>query len=164
MLILKAFLGMQGFKPHTPGLPSSTRSNGFISLQSSFTPSGNNTYRPYHHLSSFVYQYWLPIDSPSTLVLQQFSNAVLTSVLSLVLCWAQLLSHVELFATRWTVAHQTLSMDFPGKNTGLDCHFLLQGIFLIQGLKLCLLSVLHWQVDSLPLHFLGSPFIFLTLS
>ena len=30
------------------------------------------------------------------------------------------------------------------------CHFLLQGIFLTQGLNLCLLRVLHWQADSLP--------------
>ena len=30
------------------------------------------------------------------------------------------------------------------KNTGLSCHFLLQGIFL------CLL---HWQMDSLPLRY-----------
>ena len=44
--------------------------------------------------------------------------------------------------------------DFSGKNTGVDCHFLLQGIFLIQGLKLCLL---HWQADSLPLSYLGRP-------
>ena len=29
---------------------------------------------------------------------------------------------------------------FPGKNTRVGCHFLLQGIFLIQGLNLCLLS------------------------
>ena len=37
-------------------------------------------------------------------------------------------------ATPWTVAHQaSLSMDFPGKNTGVCCHFLLQGIFLTQG-------------------------------
>ena len=28
---------------------------------------------------------------------------------------------------------------FPGKNTGAGCHFLLQGIFPIHGLKLCLL-------------------------
>ena len=27
----------------------------------------------------------------------------------------------------------------PGKNTGMGCHFLLQGIFLTQGLNLCLL-------------------------
>ena len=29
--------------------------------------------------------------------------------------------------------------DFPGKNTGVGCHFLLQGIFLTQGLNLGLL-------------------------
>ena len=34
-------------------------------------------------------------------------------------------------ATPWTVAHQApLSMDFPGKNTGVDCHFLLQVIYM----------------------------------
>ena len=44
--------------------------------------------------------------------------------------------------------------DFPGKNIGVGCHFLLQGIFLIQGSNLLLL---HWQVDSLPLSHLGSP-------
>ena len=41
--------------------------------------------------------------------------------------------------------------NFPGKNTGVDFHFLLQGIFLTQGLNLCLLLLLHWQVGSLPL-------------
>ena len=30
--------------------------------------------------------------------------------------------------------------DSPGKDTGMDCHFLLQGIFLTQGLNLCLLN------------------------
>ena len=36
-------------------------------------------------------------------------------------------------ATPWTVARQApLSMDSPGKNTGVGCHFLLQGIFLTQ--------------------------------
>ena len=35
------------------------------------------------------------------------------------------------------------SRDSPGKNTGVGCHALLQGIFLIQGSNLCLL---HWQV------------------
>ena len=34
---------------------------------------------------------------------------------------------------------------FPSKNTRVGCHFLLQGIFLTQGLDLCLL---HWQADS----------------
>ena len=40
---------------------------------------------------------------------------------------------------------------FPGKNTGVDCHVLLQGIFLTQGLNYCLLCLLHWWVGSLPL-------------
>ena len=33
----------------------------------------------------------------------------------------------------------------PGKNTGVGCHALLQGIFLIQGLNQHLLHLLHWQ-------------------
>ena len=45
------------------------------------------------------------------------------------------LSHVRLFATPWTVACTRLlcPWDFPGKNTGVDCHFLLHRIFLTQG-------------------------------
>ena len=46
-----------------------------------------------------------------------------------VLC-AQMLSRVRLFATLWTVARQApLSMGFPRNNTGVGCHFLLQGVF-----------------------------------
>ena len=46
--------------------------------------------------------------------------------------------------------------DFPGKNTGGGCYFILQGTFLSQGSNphLCLL---HWQVDPLPLTQVGSP-------
>ena len=33
------------------------------------------------------------------------------------------LSRVQLFATPWTVAYRLLGpWDFPGKNTGVDCH------------------------------------------
>ena len=42
----------------------------------------------------------------------------------------------------------------PGKNTGVGCHFLLQGIFLTQGSNP---GLLHWQADSLPLSHLQSP-------
>ena len=35
-----------------------------------------------------------------------------------------------------------------GKDTGVGCHFLLQGIFPTHGLSP---GLLHWQVDSLPL-------------
>ena len=38
--------------------------------------------------------------------------------------------------------------DFPAKNTGVSCHFLLQGIFLTQGSNP---SLQFWQADSLPL-------------
>ena len=39
---------------------------------------------------------------------------------------------------------------FSGKNAGVGCHFLLQGIFPTQGSNLCLLHLLHRRVDSLP--------------
>ena len=44
--------------------------------------------------------------------------------------------------------------DFPGRNTGLGCHALLQEIFLTQGSNPCLL---HWEAGSLPLSHQGSP-------
>ena len=40
---------------------------------------------------------------------------------------------------------------FPGKNTGVGCHSLLQATFLTQSSNLHLLCLLHWQVDYLPL-------------
>ena len=56
---------------------------------------------------------------------------------------AQLLSCVQLFAC---------PRDFSGKNTGVGCHFFLQGIFSTQRLKPHLLCLLLWQVDSLSLN------------
>ena len=47
--------------------------------------------------------------------------------------------------------------DFSGKNTGVGCHFLLQGIFPTLESNLHLLSLLHWQVCSLPLVPPGKP-------
>ena len=44
--------------------------------------------------------------------------------------------------------------NFPSKNTGVDCHFLFQGIFLTQGPNPCLLHLLNWQADFFTL---GSP-------
>ena len=46
--------------------------------------------------------------------------------------------------------------DFPSKNTGVDCHFLLQRTLLTQKSNLSFPCLLHWQVDSLPLSHLGS--------
>ena len=43
------------------------------------------------------------------------------------------------------------SVHSPGKNTGVRCHALLQGIFPTQGSNLSLLHLLHWQAGFLPL-------------
>ena len=47
--------------------------------------------------------------------------------------------------------------DFPGKNTRVGYHSLLQGIILTQGLNLRLLRLLHWLAGSLPLAPRGNP-------
>ena len=71
---------------------------------------------------------------------------------------AKSLNHIQLFATLWTVARQApLSMGFSSKNTGVNFHALLQGIFPTWGLNPCLLHLLHWQADSLPLALPGKP-------
>ena len=60
-------------------------------------------------------------------------------------------SHVRLIVTLLTVALQALSLWYsPGKNSGVHCHALLQGIFLTQGSSLSLLYLLRWQAVSLP--------------
>ena len=70
----------------------------------------------------------------------------------------QSLGPVRLFATPWTVACQVLyPRNFPGKNTGVDCHFFLQGIFPNQGSNPHHLWLLHLQTDSLLPSHLGSP-------
>ena len=49
--------------------------------------------------------------------------------------------------------------DSPVKGTGVDCHFLLQGIFATQGLNS---SLLLWQEESLPCEPPGKPVFFIT--
>ena len=57
----------------------------------------------------------------------------------------------------WTVAHQRLCpWDFPGKNVGVGCYSLLQGIFLTQGLNL---GLLHCRQILYHLTHQGSPFL-----
>ena len=65
----------------------------------------------------------------------------------------KLLSCAQLFVTRWTVAYQApptrllLPWEFPGKNTGVGCHFLLQGNFPNPGVKPGSPAL---QADTLP--------------
>ena len=80
--------------------------------------------------------------------------------------------NVELWWCHFSVAKQCLTLlqhhglqparllcpwDFPGKNTRVHCHFLLQGIFLTQKSNPCLPD---WQADSSPLRHQGSPLNF----
>ena len=69
-------------------------------------------------------------------------------------------SHVRPFATLWKIAHKPLCpWDFPGKNTGVGCHFLLQELSSIQRRNPHLLHLLHWQPGSLSESYLRRLFI-----
>ena len=58
-----------------------------------------------------------------------------------------------------TIVHQApLSMRFSRQEYWNGLPFLLQGIFLTQGLNLHLPRILHWQADSSPLSHLGSSY------
>ena len=71
-------------------------------------------------------------------------------IYSISLCMLSHFYHARLFVTLWTVARQApLSMEFFRQDTGVSCHFLLQGIFLTQESNLHLLCLLHLQADSL---------------
>ena len=59
--------------------------------------------------------------------------------------------------SEFSLCQSPLSMGFSGKNTGMGCHALLQGIFLTQGLNPHLLHLLQWRAGSLPLAQLGKP-------
>ena len=84
--------------------------------------------------SSLGWTGWISLQSNGeTLAYPIYLRCVLCSV-----------SHVWLFVTPWTIAHQApLSMGFSSKNPGVHNHFLLQGIFPTQGLNLHLPCLLH---------------------
>ena len=65
------------------------------------------------------------------------------------------LSYLTLLQPTYTgIRWAPLFMELPSKNTGVACHFLLQGIFPTQELNP---RLPHWQ-DSLPLSHPGGPF------
>ena len=78
------------------------------------------------------------------------------------MCMLSHFSRVWLFVTPWTVACQdplSMGSSSPGKNTGVGCHALLQGIFWTQGSNPHLLCLLHWEAGSLPLAPPGKPYL-----
>ena len=54
----------------------------------------------------------------------------------------------------WSLPGSSVHGDSPGKNTGVGCHFLLQGLFLTQGSNA---RLLQWQADSLLAEPTGKP-------
>ena len=84
---------------------------------------------------------------------------LISRVFTYFLLFACVLSHfspVGLFATLWPTS-LLYPWDSPGKNTGVGCHVLLQGISPTQRLNPSLLHPLHWQAGSFPLSPLGKP-------
>ena len=73
--------------------------------------------------------------------------------------YSSMLSPIQLSATPWTCSTPGSSVRgiFLGKNTGVGCQFLHQGIFLIQGSNLRLLCLLHYRRILYHLSHLGSP-------
>ena len=65
----------------------------------------------------------------------------------------ELYFQVQLLSIGWLF----FPWDSPGKNNGVGCHTLLQGIFLTQRSNLQLLYLLYWQAGSLPLASPGKP-------
>ena len=72
----------------------------------------------------------------STMVVSLISFLLLAALPFLL--WWFICCHDQLFVTSWT-AWLLCPWDFPRKSTRVGSHFLLQGIFLIKGLNLCLL-------------------------
>ena len=64
----------------------------------------------------------------------------------------KLLSGVQLLVTPWFLC----LWDSPGKNTGMGCHSLLQGIFLTQGWNP---GLLHYRQILYCLRHQGSPYV-----
>ena len=88
----------------------------------------------------FIYSEIFVNQAHSNLELFVYSGEYLNTLFSFCVC-VQLFSHVQLFATPWTLACQaSLSMEFYRQKTAVGCHFLLHGIIPTQGSKLYLVS------------------------
>ena len=118
-------------------------------------PSGDRGCRREYRESFRLQKSWEESrESSSTLAPIPLLIAFYVSAVRVVIM-LQSLSHVRPFVTPWTIAARLLCpWDFLGKNTGVGCHFLLQGIFPTQWLNL---HLLRCQADSLPLSHLRSP-------
>ena len=73
-----------------------------------------------------------------------FANSQMYVDVLLSVCVLSCFSHVLLFVTLWTVAARLpCPWDSPGKNSGVGCHALLQGVFPTRD-RTCLIHPLCW--------------------
>ena len=105
--------------------------------------------------SFFLNLTWKPLRSQTHFhtedEIKQFHFHICWCFITLLMFVLSHISHDRFFVTLWTVAHPALCpWDSPGKNTGVGCHALLQGIFLTQGLNLHLLQFLHCRQILYP--------------
>jgi len=75
-----------------------------------------------------------------TLNLDEYKNQVIDNVIKLFCCCLVTKSCPNLLRPHSLWPTRLCPWNFPGKNTGVGCHFLLQGVFLTQGLNPRLLS------------------------
>ena len=136
-----------------------TSSSSVVVLRSSLAYVKCNTITRINHCS-FFFKLWC-VDIGATLPEQDFWWKSFPfwffKMLIPYLIKVKSLSRVRLFTTPWTAAHQApLFMDSSGKNTGVGCHFLLQGIFPTQGSNP---SLPHCRQTLYRLSHQGSPIL-----
>ena len=79
-------------------------------------------------------------------------------MIRLLTCACHVTSVVSSSPWPYRLAHQApLSLDSPGKNTGVGCCALLQGTLLTEGLNPCLLCLPNWRRVLYHYCHLGSP-------
>ena len=105
--------------------------------------------------SFFLNLTWKPLRSQTHFhtedEIKQFHFHICWCFITLLMLVLSRVSHVRFFVTLWSVVHQALCpWDSPGKNTGVGCHALLQGIFPTQRLNLCLLHCSKFFTNEWP--------------
>ena len=112
----------------------------------------------FNTLSRFVIAF-LPRSKGLLISGLQLQSVVTKKIKSVTLCVNRSVVSDYLWPHGLQPARLLCPWNFQGKNTGMGCHFLLQGIFPTQGSNLCFLHLLYCQADPLPLHYLESPIL-----
>ena len=102
--------------------------------------------RPVGKENRLVYIVWNLHFNQNLMNLSTLHSSVnsFTSLFFSIGCLLSHFSHVRVYMTTRTIPTRILCpWDSPGKNTGVFCHFLLQGIFPTQGSNPSLLCLLH---------------------